>query len=431
MQLHHAAYAASCRHTPMTHAYTGTSCSIAARPGYGLNSLTLTTATRAAGPRPNMIRPVDARATGLFLTLTEARENKTHNDRESLLCFNSGISSDPMGILDPWLNTSFNFCSWPGVTCSKGFPTRVVSLDLGSSHFLGEIFSCIANLTSLWLVNLANNGLTGAIPKELGRLPQLHTLNLAGNRLEGNIPDSLGTSSTVSHVNLANNSFTGSIPYSLASSSSLSSLILSRNTLTGGIPSVLFANSSKLVVVDIQMNSLIGVIPPFGKVTSLNYLCVTENFLSGSIPPSVGNATSLHSLLLGQNQFTGSIPESLSLVPKLLQLDLSVNHLSGHVPLSLYHVSSFKYFNLGSNYLVGQLPPDIGYSLPNLEYLIIQTNNLNGIIPLSLSNASKLLMLDLSDNYLQGPIPLLGSLENLHQFAFRGKLARSTRLAIP
>jgi hypothetical protein len=29
MQLHHAAYAASCRHTPMTHAYTGASCSIA------------------------------------------------------------------------------------------------------------------------------------------------------------------------------------------------------------------------------------------------------------------------------------------------------------------------------------------------------------------------------------------------------------------
>jgi hypothetical protein len=70
MQLHHAAYAASCRHTPMTHAYTGASCSIALRPGHGLNSLTLTTATRAAGPRPNVIRPVDARVTGLFLTIT-------------------------------------------------------------------------------------------------------------------------------------------------------------------------------------------------------------------------------------------------------------------------------------------------------------------------------------------------------------------------
>jgi GNAT superfamily N-acetyltransferase len=53
----------------MTHAYTGASCSIAARLGHGLNSLTLTTATRAVGPRPNVIRPVDTRATGLFLTV--------------------------------------------------------------------------------------------------------------------------------------------------------------------------------------------------------------------------------------------------------------------------------------------------------------------------------------------------------------------------
>jgi hypothetical protein len=68
MQLHHAAYATSCRHTPMTHVYTGTSCSIATRPGHGLNSLTLITATRAAGPHPNIIRPVDTRATSLFLT---------------------------------------------------------------------------------------------------------------------------------------------------------------------------------------------------------------------------------------------------------------------------------------------------------------------------------------------------------------------------
>jgi hypothetical protein len=68
MQLHHAAYAVSCRHTPMTHAYTGASYSIAARPRHGLNSLTLTSATRTAGPRSNVIRSVDARATGLFVT---------------------------------------------------------------------------------------------------------------------------------------------------------------------------------------------------------------------------------------------------------------------------------------------------------------------------------------------------------------------------
>jgi hypothetical protein len=78
----------------MTHAYTGASCSIAARPGHGLNSLTLTTATRAAGPRPNVIRSVDARATGLFLTwksqnigsyLFDMKKNNTKNELSTTL----------------------------------------------------------------------------------------------------------------------------------------------------------------------------------------------------------------------------------------------------------------------------------------------------------------------------------------------------------
>ncbi|KAK3142646.1 hypothetical protein QOZ80_4BG0349390 [Eleusine coracana subsp. coracana] len=350
-----------------------------------------------------------------IIILTEAGANKTNLDRESLLCFKSGISSDPLGILNPWLNTSFNFCSWPGVTCGNGLPTRVVSLDLSSSDLGGQISGCIGNLTSLWRINLADNRLTGAIPEEFGRLPQLQTLMLVGNRLEGNIPNSLGTSFSVSYVNLANNSLTGGIPYSLASSSSLHTLILSRNNFSGGIPSVLFANSSTLAVVDVQFNSLTSVIPPIGKVTSLRYLRVTDNSLSGSIPPSIGNASSLHSVFLGQNELIGPIPESLSLIPKLSELDLSFNSLSGHVPLSLYNISSLLYLNLGSNDLVGQLPPDIGYSLLNLEYLIMQSNKLDGIISPSLSNASNLFMLDLSANYLHGPIPSLGSLGNLQQ----------------
>lgn len=316
----------------------------------------------------------------------------------------------------------------------------MVSLDLASAHLSGQISGCIANLTSLSRINLTDSHLSGAIPEELGKLPDLQTLMLASNNLEGNIPDSLGSSMSLRFVNLANNTLSGDIPHSLANSYSLNMLILSRNNLCGEIPATLFANSSALTMVDLQMNSLTGPIPPFGKVTGLKFLCLTENFLSGSIPPSIGNVSSLTSIFLGQNKLAGLIPESLSHIPKLLKLDLSFNSLSGHVPLSVYNMSSLKYFSIGSNGLVGNIPSYIGYSLPNLQFLMMESNKLEGLIPSSLANTSNLLVLDLSNNSLRGHIPYLGSSSNLgklllgrnwleaHDWAFLTSLANCTQL---
>ncbi|XP_020168786.1 uncharacterized protein [Aegilops tauschii subsp. strangulata] len=369
-----------------------------------------------------------------------SQANISEIDRHALLCFKSGISFDPFGILHSWSNGSLNFCSWKGVTCGKKIPPRVVSLDLTSARLGGRLSGCVGNLTSLSLMNLADNYLPGTIPGELGKLPNLHTLNLAGSNLEGNIPDSLGTSNSLSYVNLANNSLTGGIPVSLANSVSLSTLILSRNNLSGEIPSILFVNSSKLTVVDLQKNSFTGPIPNFHKVATLKFLCLTENFLSGSIPPSLGNVSSLSSIFLGQNRLSGLIPETLSHITKLLELDLSFNSLSGSVPSSIYNMTSLRYFSVGSNTLVGQIPSHIGYSLSNLQLLILGSNRLNGLIPASLANMLNLQILDLSNNSLHGSVPSLGSLANLreldlgmnlleaHDWSFLTSLANCTQL---
>ncbi|CAL5024099.1 unnamed protein product [Urochloa decumbens] len=292
--------------------------------------------------------------------------NISEIERQALLDFRQGITSDPLGVLSSWTKDSL-YCSWRGVTCGNALPLRVVSLQLNSLQLTGQLPPSLANLTSVTRLNLGNNSFFGVIPEELGN------------------------------------------------SMSLSKLILSRNNLYGVIPATLFANTSTLTRVDLQKNSLTGVIPPFGKVTSLKYLCVTENFLSGSIPPSIGNISSLRFILLGQNTFEGSIPESLRHISKLLDLDLSFNSLSGIVPLPLYNMSSLKFFSLGSNGLVGEVPSDIGYSLSNLQVLTMQNNNLVGLIPSSLENASNLQVLDLSNNSLNGRVPSLGSLVKLRQ----------------
>ncbi|KAM0868398.1 hypothetical protein ACQ4PT_041339 [Festuca glaucescens] len=372
--------------------------------------------------------------------LAAAPTNKSEIDRHALLCFKSGINSDPIGILDSWTNGSLKFCSWKGVTCGTNFPLRVLSLDLTSAQLSGQISGCLADLTSLSLINLGGNHLSGTIPEELGKLTNLHTLNLAGSNLEGNIPDSLGSSNSLSYVNLANNTLTGGIPLPLANCSTLSALILSRNNLYGEIPFILFDNKPNLTTVDLQMNYFTGAIPPFHKVTAFKFLRLTENSLSGSIHPSIGNVSSLTSILLGQNKLSGLIPETLGHIAKLAELDLSFNSLSGNVPLSLYNMMSLKYFSVGSNGLVGQMPSHIGYSLPNLQSLIMGSNRLEGLIPASLANMSNLQMLDLSNNSLHGSVPSLGSLANLrrlvlgrnlleaHDWLFLTSLANCTQL---
>uniref|UniRef100_A0A453AGK5 Protein kinase domain-containing protein n=1 Tax=Aegilops tauschii subsp. strangulata TaxID=200361 RepID=A0A453AGK5_AEGTS len=347
--------------------------------------------------------------------LEAAQANESEIDRWALLCFRYGVHYYPLHILNSWRADSLNFCGWKGVTCSTKFPPRVVSLNVTSARLGGKISGCVVNLTFLSSMNLADNDLSGTIPEELGKLPNLHTLNLAGNSLGDNIPDSIGTSNSLSYVNLANNSLTGGIPLSWANCSSLSTLILSRNNLSGVIPSPLFDNSSKLFMVDLQINSFTGLIPHFRNVTTLKFLCLTENFLSGSIPPTIGNVSSLTSILLGQNRLSGLIPETLSHITKLFELDLSFNSLSGSVPLSLYNMTSLKYFSVGSNALVGQIPSHIGYSLPNLQSLILGSNRLEGLIPTSIANMLNLQVLDLSNNSLHGSVPSLGSLANLRQ----------------
>lgn len=316
----------------------------------------------------------------------------------------------------------------------------MLSLDLTSAQLSGQISGCLADLTSLSMINLGGNHLSGTIPEVLGKLTDLHTLNLAGSNLEGNIPDSLGSSNSLSYVNLANNTLTGGIPLPLANCSRLRALILSRNDLYGSIPSTLFDNKPNLTTVDLQMNHFTGVIPHFHKVTAFKFLRLTENSLSGSIHPSIGNVSSLTSILLGQNKLSGSIPETLGHIAKLAELDLSFNSLSGNVPLSLYSMASLKFFSVGNNGLVGHIPSHIGYSLPNLQSLIMGSNRLEGLIPPSLANMSNLQMLDLSNNSLHGSVPSLGSLANLrllvlgrnfleaHDWSFLASLVNCTQL---
>ncbi|MED6122591.1 hypothetical protein PIB30_041129 [Stylosanthes scabra] len=91
-------------------------------------------------------------------------------------------------------------------------PTVLVSIDLSSNRFEGEIPYDIGELCALISLNLSHNNLNGHIPKSLGNLSNLESLDLSSNMLAGIIPAELANLNFLEVLNLSSNHLEGSIP---------------------------------------------------------------------------------------------------------------------------------------------------------------------------------------------------------------------------
>ncbi|XP_015163933.1 LRR receptor-like serine/threonine-protein kinase EFR [Solanum tuberosum] len=165
-------------------------------------------------------------------------------------------------------------------------------------------------------------------------------------------------------------------------------------------------------------------------------LNLTNNSLTGMIPPSVGNATKMMNFSLSGNRFSGNIPKEVGSIPaalfnisSLLSIHLRYNRLSGPLLLdegnivsnlkflkAIFNISSFETIDFSFNNLSGRIPTTTGLHLPNLKGLNLGFIQLEGEIPLFITNASKLEILGLENNYLTGTIPT--NLGNLHELRY-------------
>ena len=140
-----------------------------------------------------------------------------------------------------WLSTVVSVCEWKGVTCD-------------SSN------------TSVSLLELPDNGLSGTLPDELKLLKYLHSINFSGNNIVGSLPPNYSLLSDLEELNLSNNHLTGRIPEEFGGSGN------------------------------------------FGILKTVN-LC--SNSMTGTIPPSLGSLNELTTLMLGNNQYSGDLPGSI------------------------------------------------------------------------------------------------------------------------
>ncbi|XP_030471481.1 receptor-like protein 6 [Syzygium oleosum] len=333
--------------------------------------------------------------------------------------------------------------------------TRLAVLDLEGNKFHGEIPSSIYQLQNLQVLTLVKNNFNGTVElnnflklKRLrilqlssnrlscrmssanGRHPQLFALGLASCNLS-EFPAFLQNQETLNWLDLSDNNIRGEVPFWVWNSSfnSMQYLNLSHNFLTG-LDRYYPIDPFYMYTIDLSHNMLKG--PPPEAPPSIMYYIVSNNTLTGALPPWICNLSSAITLDLSSNDLTGVLPvclgnisESLMIlnlkgnnfhgsIPELLvrgtqltMIDLSDNQLQGQLPRSLANCKMLKFINFANNFIVDTFPSWLG-SLPELHVLILRSNKFHGIIdrPISSSTFLKLRILDLSINAFVGKLPM-------------------------
>ncbi|XP_057989018.1 cuscuta receptor 1-like [Hevea brasiliensis] len=331
-------------------------------------------------------------------------------------------------------------------------------LDMSNNDLRGTLPLCLANLTSLQLLDLSSNHFIGNISlSPLGTLTSMHTLQLSSNLFR--IPISLlpfFNHSKLKHLNCHENEIYADIdvptltpkfqlrtldlsgqgdggvfPKFFYYQHKLEYVDMSNIKMKGEFPHWLIRNNTKLYILllancslsgplqlpihshvyfsdlDISDNYFNGSIPTEIRVCfpSLNSLDLSGNGLTGGIPSSFGKMSQLTELDLSGNGLTGGIPSSFGKMSQLTELDLSNNHLSGIIPQELIvGCSSLSELILSNNSLHGQIFPKQA-NCEELIRLLLDGNQFNQSIPFSIINCTRLEVLDVRDNHLFGSIP--------------------------
>ncbi|GAA0145664.1 transmembrane signal receptor [Lithospermum erythrorhizon] len=129
--------------------------------------------------------------------------------------------------------------------CISKLESLVNGSHRSDSHYKEEIHEILKGIMVeyttrtelLMIIDLSGNTLSGTIPKGLMTLSALGTLNLSMNHLTGTIPQNTGNLKLLETLDLSNNNLSGPIPQSISSLTFLSHLNLSHNNLEGRIPS--------------------------------------------------------------------------------------------------------------------------------------------------------------------------------------------------
>ncbi|GFQ05744.1 probable receptor protein kinase tmk1 [Phtheirospermum japonicum] len=239
------------------------------------------------------------------------------------------------------LKLSLNRLTGPIPDSFKGCLLTILWLNEQSEGLSGpiEVITSMLSLTSVWL---HGNKFSGKIPANIGDLVSLRDLNLNGNDLVGLVPVNLANMA-LDHLDLNNNHFMGpmlkfravnatykSNPFCLPDPGALCAPDVTAllEFLDGlNYPARLVSSWSGN---NPCRDSWLGVgCDPNGKIVALN---LPNANLSGTLSPSIANLDSLTHIYLESNNLSGPIPTNWTGLKSLTLLDLSRNNLSPPLP---------------------------------------------------------------------------------------------------
>ncbi|KAJ4883123.1 putative inactive receptor kinase [Raphanus sativus] len=297
------------------------------------------------------------------------------------------------------------FGTVPGELLQSSIPLR--ELDLSQNGFTGSISEI--NSTTLTLLNLSSNGLSGDLPSSF---KTCLVVDLSGNAFSGDVSVVGKWEATPEFLDLSSNTLSGALPNFTNTFSRLSVLSIRNNSVSGGLPSLWDDDS--------------------GASSQFSVIDLSSNKFSGSIPQSFFAFASLRSLNLSMNSLEGPIPfrgsgaselMAISSDPQMELLDLSTNSLTGALPGDIGTMERIRVLNVANNKLSGELPSELN-KLSDLEYLDLSNNDFNGQIPDKLP--SGMARFNVSYNDLSGIIP-----ESLRSYPHSSFYPGNSKLSLP
>jgi Leucine-rich repeat (LRR) protein len=339
----------------------------------------------------------------------------------------------------PW--TRLRFLSLKSNLFQGSLPIPPVStfiFSISSNSLTGNIPELFCNMSSLQVLDLANNNLSGSLPRCLDNFgASLSVLDLRKNKFQGSIPYTwIRRSQYLSIINLSQNEFQGHLSRSLAKCMMLKVLDLSDNQFNDKFPfwlghlpnlEVLILRSNKfngsmetrqtyfkfpsMRILDISNNDLMGKLPlrllenwkakKFENVDSSTYIQEESYLYSARWEYYLPQSTYTYSMMMtnkGNIMFYEKVQELFTAI------DFSNNRFVGEIPKSIENLKGAQLLNLSNNYLTGHIPSSLG-NLTELETLDLSQNKLSGEIPQQLTQLTFLEVFSVSHNCLMGRIP--------------------------